>query len=142
MAHPGNEMGDNYNLACYYSMVKEPVKALAYLDKSLKLGWDDYNHIKVDSDLDNLRNLEQFKSMMRTYFSNKLSPEDYLIPIVKGSITLEEYKVQVEKGTALMNNSKYEEALKHFHAASAIDGSKDTMAVYLAGFCACSSGAY
>ncbi|MCX6210166.1 MAG: hypothetical protein NTZ59_11900, partial [Bacteroidetes bacterium] len=59
-----------YNMACYYSITKETDSAIAYLEKSIKAGYDDFENIKTDTDLDNIRNTEKFKALIKKYFPN------------------------------------------------------------------------
>ncbi|MFH1227025.1 MAG: transglutaminase domain-containing protein [Planctomycetota bacterium] len=53
-----------YNLACTCSLMGDKSEALDYLEKSIQAGWDDYAHIKKDTDLDNIRDEERFKKIM------------------------------------------------------------------------------
>lgn len=52
-----------YNLCCTYSLLNDKPNALLNLEKSIKAGYTDYSHIKVDSDLDTIRNETQFISL-------------------------------------------------------------------------------
>lgn len=53
-----------YNLCCIYSLIKDKENALKYLEKSINLGYTDYGHLKVDSDLDPIRNEEKYKTLI------------------------------------------------------------------------------
>ncbi|HTK22250.1 MAG TPA: transglutaminase-like domain-containing protein [Mucilaginibacter sp.] len=44
-----------YNYSCTYSLLKDKVPAIDYLDKAIKAGYTNYSHIQEDSDLDNIR---------------------------------------------------------------------------------------
>lgn len=44
-----------YNLACSYSLLKQPDKAFDALNKAFELGYHDVNHMKKDSDLGPIR---------------------------------------------------------------------------------------
>lgn len=72
----GQEL-DNYNIACAYSMLGDVDNALKYLEKSLQNGYKAFHHIDVDTDLDSIRNNENFKKMIDKYrkkhISNKIS---------------------------------------------------------------------
>lgn len=59
--------GDYYDAACLYSIMGEKEQALAYLHKSLEMGWDDFNHIRRDRDLDNIRDSKKFKTLLNAY---------------------------------------------------------------------------
>ncbi len=51
---PGSPVA-HYNLACSYSLLEMPGKALTALRRSVELGYDDWEHLEKDKDLDNLR---------------------------------------------------------------------------------------
>ncbi|MBI5779581.1 MAG: hypothetical protein HZA49_09040 [Planctomycetes bacterium] len=53
-----------YNMACVCSLLEEKSEALDYLAKAISAGWNDFTHIKKDTDLDNIRNEERFKKLM------------------------------------------------------------------------------
>lgn len=59
-----------YNLACLYSLLNNKEKALINLEKSIKEGQNDYVHIQKDSDLDNIRNEEKYKSLVKFLNNN------------------------------------------------------------------------
>lgn len=56
-----------YNAACIYSRMNMPEEALAALRKSLECGFRNFYHIAWDQDLDNIRELPEFKEMMDEY---------------------------------------------------------------------------
>ena len=56
-----------YNLACLYSLHHNEAKALQFLEMSIKRGYDDFEHMDVDTDLDNIRSLSAFASIMKKY---------------------------------------------------------------------------
>lgn len=62
-AFSGNMADAYYNFACLYSLEKQTDNALHYLEKSIKHGFTDYSHIKSDTDLDNIRNTERYKTL-------------------------------------------------------------------------------
>lgn len=53
-----------YDLSCIYSLKKNNKKALSYLEQSIKAGYINYEHIKNDTDLDNIRNNKKFKVLV------------------------------------------------------------------------------
>ena len=55
---------DLYNAACIYALAGDPTKAIQYLDKSLAAGFDDFDHMNIDEDLDSLRNMPAFKAIL------------------------------------------------------------------------------
>lgn len=44
-----------YNLACSYALLKRPDDALHALERSIDLGYDDFDHLMKDPDLSSLR---------------------------------------------------------------------------------------
>jgi tetratricopeptide (TPR) repeat protein len=56
-----------YNVACYYSIKGIPDLALVWLEKAFKAGFNQFNHIRTDHDLDNIRDLVQFKELVGKY---------------------------------------------------------------------------
>jgi len=56
-----------YNLACTLAMQDVPANALAALAKALELGYNDFSHMEVDPDLEKLRGLPEFQSLLRKY---------------------------------------------------------------------------
>lgn len=62
-----HDFGSTYNLACIYSIQKNNAKALKYLDWSFKEGYTDFEHVKADTDLDNIRNLPEFAAIITKY---------------------------------------------------------------------------
>jgi hypothetical protein len=62
-----------YNLSCIYSLKNDQKNALTYLKKAIKEGFIDYEHLKNDSDLDNIRNLKTFKSLTEPLKTHYLS---------------------------------------------------------------------
>jgi protein O-mannosyl-transferase len=56
-----------YNIACYYSLIENKGEALKYMELSLQKGFKDFDHIKVDTDLDYIRNTEEFNNLINKY---------------------------------------------------------------------------
>ena len=54
-----------YNLACSYSLLNHTDKAFRSIKMAIKYGYRDFDHLREDSDLENLRNDYRFKR----YFS-------------------------------------------------------------------------
>ena len=61
--HASSLYGAYYNLAGAYSLLNDKPKALASLQRSIDAGFNDYNHMQRDSDLDNIRNEKGFKDL-------------------------------------------------------------------------------
>jgi hypothetical protein len=49
-----------YNLTCIYSLLNNKASALTYLKKAIDAGYNDYGHVQLDTDLDNIRNEKEF----------------------------------------------------------------------------------
>ena len=62
-----DKKGNCYDAACLYSVMGEKVKALSYLRQSLEDGYRRFAHIKRDRDLDNIRNTEEFKVLLKEF---------------------------------------------------------------------------
>src|SRR6185312_5978740 len=60
-----------YNMACIGSLDKKTKEALENLELSFQNGYKDYDHILQDTDLDNIRNTEEFKQLIKKYFPDK-----------------------------------------------------------------------
>ena len=57
----------HYNLACSLALKMRKRDAVAALRKSLECGYKDYEWIKRDSDLDNLRAYQPFRELLSQY---------------------------------------------------------------------------
>jgi tetratricopeptide (TPR) repeat protein len=62
-----------YNIGCIYSLTGKVKDALKYIELSLEKGYDDFDHIAKDIDLDNIRNLKEFKDLIAKYKAKKKS---------------------------------------------------------------------
>lgn len=56
-----------YNAACIYVLMENPVKGIQYLDKALAAGFDNFDHMYNDYDLDALRPSAAFKALLLKY---------------------------------------------------------------------------
>ena len=54
-----------YNLACSYALLNQPRAALAALTKAIDFGYDDFEHLKGDTDLGNLLKDEHFRQYIK-----------------------------------------------------------------------------
>jgi len=59
-----------YNLACSYSLLGEVEPAFQALEKAIQLGYQNFEHLQSDSDLDNLRKDRRFTVILKN-----LSPQ-------------------------------------------------------------------
>jgi clan AA aspartic protease (TIGR02281 family) len=62
-----SEGGEEYDVACIYSMLGNTEKAMKNLRASLEGGYREFHHIMRDYDLENVRKLPEFKQMMEEY---------------------------------------------------------------------------
>ncbi len=53
-----------YNLACSYSLLGSFKQALKSLGKAVDLGYNDLHHLENDSDLDSLRDEDNYKILI------------------------------------------------------------------------------
>lgn len=58
---------DYYNACCIHSLVGNSKVAIEYLEKALADGYNDFAHIARDQDLDNIRYMPEFKSLIERY---------------------------------------------------------------------------
>ena len=56
--------GNYYDAVCLYSLMNKPNEALANLKRAFENGYRDFNHLATDDDVDNIRNLPEFKSLV------------------------------------------------------------------------------
>jgi tetratricopeptide (TPR) repeat protein len=62
-----DDPGNYYNMVCYYSLQENIDEALIWLEKTLEKGYDNWEHLVEDTDLDNIRNLEKYKVLINKY---------------------------------------------------------------------------
>ena len=67
MVRKQTSANQQYNAACMYSRMNMPEEALAALRKSLECGFRNFHHFAWDDDIDNIRELPEFKAMMEEY---------------------------------------------------------------------------
>ena len=49
-----------YNLSCIYSLLDNKISAINSLKKAIDAGYNDYGHVQLDTDLDNIRKEKEF----------------------------------------------------------------------------------
>lgn len=74
-----NTAGTYYDAACLYSLLNDSAVSIKFLRLALEKGYRDFIHIAMDADLDNMRNLKSFKSLMKEYIQRgseiEISPD-------------------------------------------------------------------
>jgi len=56
-----------YNIACIYARLNRPEESVAWLEKAVAKGFDDWNHIKSDNDLATIRSSLQYKAFVKDH---------------------------------------------------------------------------
>jgi tetratricopeptide (TPR) repeat protein len=56
-----------YNLACSYSLLGDVDPAFKALQKAIQLGYQNFEHLQKDADLDNLRKDRRFIELMKGF---------------------------------------------------------------------------
>ena len=56
-----------YDASCLYAKMGQKQKALEYLKRSLELGYRRFAHIGRDKDLDSIRDMDEFKTLIQRY---------------------------------------------------------------------------
>ncbi len=56
--------GNYYDAACLYSLMNNPKEALVNMELAFQGGYRDFIHLENDDDLDNIRNLPEFKNLV------------------------------------------------------------------------------
>lgn len=65
-----------YYLATSYARNKKDEEALLCLQQAIERGYNSYEYIVVDPDLETIRKYSAYKTMMKKYFPKKYKPED------------------------------------------------------------------
>lgn len=77
MVRKQTSANQQYNAACMYSRMNMPEEALAALKKSLECGFRNFHHFAWDEDIDNIRELPEYKAMVEEYKAKaKLEQEE------------------------------------------------------------------
>ncbi len=58
----------HYNLACSYSLLHRPKEALVALERSMSLGYNDFNFLQKDKDLQSLHKDPGYQALLTKYF--------------------------------------------------------------------------
>lgn len=73
IARDEDKKGNYYDASCLYSRMKNKEKALEYLEKCLQMGYNRFAHIRIDHDMDFLRDMPEFKALIEKYESETKS---------------------------------------------------------------------
>jgi len=108
IARDTTNVGNYYDAACLYSRLKMTDKALFYLNKCLSMGYKRFSHIVIDHDLDNIRELPEFKTLIQEYkgrLAKENEPEKEGTGVVSQSISnnFTEISFTKEPGNNLCN---------------------------------------
>lgn len=62
-----NRKENLYDAACVYSIMGEKKKAVGYLQEAFETGYRNVVHMQHDRDLDNIRDMEEYRSLVKQY---------------------------------------------------------------------------
>jgi clan AA aspartic protease (TIGR02281 family) len=80
--------GNYYDAACLYSLMNKPTESITSLKVAFENGYTEFVHLSQDDDLDNVRNLPEFKALVQQWqvkYNKSLSKEPEAKMIQKGS---------------------------------------------------------
>ena len=80
-----------YNVACAYSKKNDVTRAVAWLKKAIDQGYTDISHMEKDKDLDNIRNSEAFKKLIKAAFAPRQCPELVLQDLDGNKVSLKKF---------------------------------------------------
>lgn len=93
-----------YNAACFYSKMNRSKEALENLEISFKKGFLKFEHLKDDTDLDSIRELPEFKALVKKYKESiKEDTTSEEKTGSKGTSDIAEIPFVKEKGSNLCN---------------------------------------
>ena len=67
IAREEDRAGSYYDASCLYARMGNKQKALEYLEKSFELGYRRFAHIERDQDMNPIRDMEEFKALIKKY---------------------------------------------------------------------------
>jgi len=77
----------HYNMACAESLLNNSKTAIESLSKAVENGYENLDHLRQDPDLDNIRNLAEYKAV-ETLLNDKLKPKTPMPTLYKAVETL------------------------------------------------------
>ena len=60
----------HYNLACSYSLLRHNYQAILSLRRAIEFGFDDFECLEQDEDLENLRHTAEYQEFLRELFAD------------------------------------------------------------------------
>lgn len=84
MVRKETSANQQYNAACMYSRMQMPEEAMAALRKSLECGFRNFHHFAWDDDLDNIRELPEFKALVDEYKEKAKLEQAELRALIEG----------------------------------------------------------
>ena len=75
--------GTYYDAACLYSLLNDTIISMKHLRQAFEKGYRQFIHIEMDADLNNIRNLDSFKSLLKEYIQKGIDEETSLGPDVR-----------------------------------------------------------
>lgn len=73
-----NNVGNYYDAACVYSRLGEKEKAIEYLRTAFEKGYTRLHHLETDDDMDPLREMPEFKQLLKEYATKGKTEEEIL----------------------------------------------------------------
>lgn len=67
MLEGAHDKNDLYNAACVCAIMNEKGKAMLYLEQAMQAGWRDFSHMDNDEDMNNIRDLKAYTTLMTRY---------------------------------------------------------------------------
>lgn len=83
IARNEDKKGNYYDAACLYSRMKNKDKALEYLAKCLEMGYNRFAHIRIDNDMDFIRETPEFNALIEKYETTTKSRFSHINDTVK-----------------------------------------------------------
>ncbi|MBU2623043.1 MAG: tetratricopeptide repeat protein [Proteobacteria bacterium] len=66
-----DQAGIDYNISCVYAKAQRPEESMEWLKRAVQKGYDNWDRIRSDEDLDAIRKKPEFESLMKTYFPGR-----------------------------------------------------------------------
>ena len=115
-----------YNLACSYSLLGQLEKAVDYFERSLYAGFDDWNHIAGDTDLDNIREHPKYVELesKKDHFARVMAEKQ--LEQIKGflgenNINATEYVYKIDEEHRFVFAARYSEDVLRVVAADLME---------------------